>query len=347
MNIKRDRKSLFLASTILRGRLLKSPDDDGIQVGPGFAEAAARVSGDDSRTEEEKGKQQLPEAEGAQQNETDGAAAAAAEGDDQGDDGDQGDGDGDDGDAGDEGKPEKQTAKYIRELKKQRREERRELAELRQEIAALKNGGLPKGQEDGNSGDTSKAPDPNDAAKYPLGVLDDRYIEDKIEFVAGQKSAQLLNGRLQSEREQAETARAEAEAADLRGRVDKLTDIGADKFEDFEEKVLEAGLRGDWKLTKDTFVSASEQTHGAEILYNLASDKAEAARVASLPFHQQVAYVIEKNAEIAAAKPAPRNKPQAGAPPGKTPSGRSSSNPIRPDTDNLKDFKKLWYQDQN
>jgi hypothetical protein len=182
-----------------------------------------------------------------------------------------------------------------------------------------------------------------DSTKYPLGVLDDRYIEDKIDWSAEQKVAGAIAGQRQTEMAQAQQQRETERVTAVRAKVDDLLDKGTELFPNYEEKVLEAGLAGKWDLTETTFTAASESDHGAEILYNLSQDKAEATRVAALSPTQQIKYVIEQEGKIAL-KRKPRVKPQAGEPPASAPRGRNASSPIREDTENLNDFRKLWYK---
>ncbi len=313
--------------------------DNDIEVGPGFAEAAEKMGSDDTRTPEQKDKAQVSKEPDDAIDSTDADATDTAS--DRADSADDTDA-GDDGDADADEKPEKGTAKYIRELRRERREDRRRIAELEAKISAPQNNTLT-GQNSGfNHEPTREAPDPNDPVKYPLGVLDDRYIEDKIDWSAEQKVSAAINGQRQTERalaaQQAETAR----LTDLRSKVDDMTDKGIDLFPDFEETVVEAGLAGRYDLTETTFTAASESEHGAEILYQLSKDTKEASRVAKLSPSQQVRWVIEQEGKIAEKRQA-RRKPQAGDPPSNAPRGRNASNTIRPDTENLDDFRKLFY----
>lgn len=339
------RKSLFLHSTILRSRRLKDGDEqgggtgDGIEIGAGFAVAAERAGSDDTRTAE-------PDA-GSQ--EGSGDQNDDAGGDDNGSD-DQG-GENDAGDNSDgEAKTEKKrrpTAEYIRDLKRELRAEKEaraaERESLEQRLARLEQGGLTAKKDGDNSTDTSDAaPDPNDAEKYPLGVLDDGYLNDVIEWKTDQKVKAALDGRLRAEREQeAQTA----QQTQLLEKVDAISAAAAetDQFPDFDELVIKGGLANDWELTEITFTAATEAANGPAILYALAKDPVEALRVSKLSAYQQVSYVRDKDAEITANKPKPRKIPKAGDPPATAPSGRSGSSPIRGDTDDLNDFRKLFY----
>ena len=309
---------------------------DDIEVGPGFAEAAAKMSSEDTRT-----------VKAAPAEETEVSTSEEEEQVETGDNSEAGEDQSGDDDSGEENgeideKSGKNTAKYIRELRKERREDRRRIAELEARITAPQNSGLPTPQNSDTPAFTRDAPDPNDQAKYPLGALDDRYIEDKIDWAAEQKVHAAINGQRQTEMARAAQAAEIARVTELRATVDKISDIGADLFPDFEENVVEAGLAGKYDLTETTFTAAAESEHGAEILYNLAKNTAEATRVAKLSPVQQIKYVLEQEKQIAEKRKA-RVKPQAGSPPANTPKGRNASNPIRPDTENLDDFRKLFY----
>ena len=330
----RNRKALFLTSTILRGRFAKDDGEQGgatgnddVEIGAGFAEAAERMSGDDNRQEDQRG--------GGATQEIDESA---------GDEGASGEGEGEGNDEGEKKpKAKRDTAQYIRDLKRDLREERRARAAMEQRISAVENNSSTTKNSDANSDPTSEKPDADDATKYPLGVLDDGYITDMIEWTADQKVKAALNGERQTEKAKAERAETERHFTTLREKMDTLTEKGADQFEDFEEIVVEAGLRGDWKLTETTFTAAADADHGPQILHELANDKAEALRVSQLSPFQQLKFVAERDAAIAAAKPKARTKPGAGAPPSNIPAGRNSSAPIRADTDNLNDFRKIFY----
>jgi len=324
---RKSRKGLFLATTILRGVRLKDDNEGGgatggddIEVGPGFAAAAAAQASDDTRTPEQRGgaTQDLDE---AGDNEGDGEGEGEGEGDEQKEP---------------PKKKNRETAAYIRDLKREAREEKAARIQLEQRLSALENGGLPNSNSGGNSSDTSGKPDPTDAAKYPLGVLDDGYTADLIEWTAEQKVAAALT-KIQ------QTGNVQQENAGLALQLKVLTEQGSELFDDFED-VVEAGMREEWPLAKTTFVEAAKSPNGAAVLHALANDPEEALWLSEQSPAKQRAYVAEKNAEIEGKKPKPRTIPRAGNLPSDLPRGRNSSAPIRADTDNLDDFRKLFYQ---
>jgi len=328
------RKSLFLSTTILRGRLLKDDNEPGgatgdIEVGPGFAQAADKMSGNDNREPENRGgaTQTLPD--------EDGEANAGEDGDE----GNSGEEDGEQNPA-----PKKRgTAEYIRDLKKTAREEKAARLALEARLENLEKGGLPNNQAPVIQEPTSGKPDPTDTAKYPLGVLDDGYTADLIEWTADQKVSAALakidQTKKASDAKQIQLAR----FAELQEKVETLADKGAEKFDDYDEVVVEAAKQGAYELTETTFNAAAEAEHGADILYALAQDTAEALRVSQLSPYQQLKYVADKDAEISGKKPKARTVPKAGEPAPQVRGGRSS-NPIRADTDNLDDFRKIFYR---
>lgn len=257
---------------------------------------------------------------------------------------------------GEEGEKEPKTPKdpkesQINRLKREKAEALRRAREAEARLAPdlsarLEN--LEKLLQGGKSGvnpDTGNAaPDPTDTDKYPLGHLDDRYIEDKLEWLADQKASQKAESVLQRQQERDSQQAAEQQQQELLTKVDNLATKGADLFDDYQESVVEAGMRGDWDLSQPTFEAAHDAENGAQILYDLAQNKAEAARVAKLSPYQQLKYVMDRDTEISKAKGG-RKIPKAGDPPTHTARGANSRTQISGATDNLDDFEKAWEAD--
>lgn len=348
-----------------KGRYMRAPDGHGDDAG-GTGDAAFDAFNEGAKVEvgkpaietnEEKpekpagrkGPRDKPADAGADKAAKDAADKAAGKGkpdaDADADAGDEADDDDDDDGEEEKPKPRKKASERIRELTGKTRNQERVISQLSQRLEAIEKGGLPNNQGGRNSADAEKAPDPTDEAKYPLGHLDDRYIEDKLEYLATQKAGERADAVLQrqQEREQAEQAEAAREA--LLERIDDLSTRGSEIFDDFQETVVEAGLAGKWDLGESTFEAAHEAVNGAQILYDLANDKKEATRVAKLSPYGQVEYVLERDAEITA-KAKPRTKPGAGEPPATRTRGANSSTRIDPATDDLGDFEKAWAADE-
>lgn len=277
-----------------------------------------------------------------------GKGAAAAGETEAGETGEEGEGDEDEDEDEDEDpvpKPKPKASERIRELNKRLRNSERLRIADQARIDALEKRALPGGAGGGNSSaDTGEAPNPSDLTKYPLGHLDDRYIEDKLEWLAEQKAGQKADAVLQRQQEDERSQQAEKAHAELLDKVDDLTTRGSEQYDDFQEAVLDAGMRGDWRLDQPTFEAAHEADHGAQILYELSQDKKEAARVAGLTPYGQLKFVLDRDTEIGKTAQ-PRRIPRAGAPPATQTRGANSQTRISPTTNNLDDFEKAWIAD--
>jgi hypothetical protein len=251
--------------------------------------------------------------------------------------------DGDEGDEEPEPKPKRLPSDRIRELTKKLRERDRLLETTLSRIENLEKG--LSGENQGGNQDSGKPePDASDTDKYPLGHLDDRYIEDKLEWLSEKKATERADAVLQRQQEYEQAQAAQAQQQDLLVKVDELAVRGIDLYDDFQESVVEAGMKGDWDLSQATFEAAHEADNGAQILYELSQDQKEASRVAKLSPYQQLKFVQARDAEITQGK-TPRRIPKAGDPPRNVARGANSRTHISPATENLDDFEKAWQAD--
>jgi len=251
-----------------------------------------------------------------------------------------------DEEADEEEKPKKprKPSDRIRELTKKVRERDRLVDTLAARLEVLENGGLPSGNRGGTQSAELPEPDSSDTDKYPLGYLDDRYIEDKLEWLAEKKAAERADAVLQRQQENEQRQQVERQQQELLVKVDDLATRGSDLFDDFQENVVEAGMRGDWALSQATFEAAHEADNGAQILYELSQNKVEAKRVAGLSPYQQLKFVQARDVELTKASQ-PRRIPKAGDPPKNIARGANSRTHISPATDSLDDFEKAWAAD--
>jgi hypothetical protein len=162
--------------------------------------------------------------------------------------------------------------------------------------------------------------------------------------LAEKKATERADAVLQRQQEYEQAQAAQAQQQDLLVKVDELAVRGIDLYDDFQESVVEAGMKGDWDLSQATFEAAHEADNGAQILYELSQDKDEASRVAKLSPYQQLKFVQARDAEITQGK-SPRRIPKAGDPPRNTARGANSRTHISPATENLDDFEKAWEAD--
>jgi len=241
-------------------------------------------------------------------------------------------------------KPKKTASDRIRELNRKMRElERAREADrlgFEARLAKYEEPDLTEEKSDGKKDDARTPPDPTDLKKYPLGSLDDRYIQDAIDFKAEEAAKKMVDSLLQRQEQSEAEAAQEAQLLELRSKADDVAAKGSELHEDYDEVVVAAGFRGDYALTQVTFEAAAEAEHGAQILYDLATNPKEAARIAGLSSFQQLKYVSEKNAEIANGRSG-KKIPGATPPPDSTPRGRSKRTTISADTTNFAEFERL------
>lgn len=278
----------------------------------------------------------------------------AVDADDEGDedDGQEGADDGEeDADEGEENeengkqKPgKKPPSERIRELNRLLKEERRAREIDRKGFEARLERiekGLPADEKGDKPAEERVAPDPTDLEKYPLGALDDRYIEDKLDFLAEKKAEEKLNRTLQRQQEEDQAAESSRVLAEIQQKADMLTDKGNDLFDDFEDKVVKPAMQGAFPLTQETFEACAEAKNGAAILYDLASDVKEAAKVAALSPYQQLKYVLDKDAEKEG-KGGRRATNAGDPPPNNAPRGARGKFEVPDDTDDLEAFGKKF-----
>lgn len=334
----------FTAAERSKGRYMRGPDGHGADDG-GFAEfeaagdvevskGAIESNEDEAEPKPRAAPKAAPKPPAAPKAAPVAEAAADGEGDE--------DEDEDEGEA--EPKPKRKPSERIRELSTRLRQEERLRLASDARLDALEKSLLSANRGGGNSDAGKAAPDPSDAEKYPLGHLDDRYIEDKLEWLAEDKAAKRADAVLQRQQEDEQNQVAQRQHTELLEKVDTLTARGSELFDDFQEAVVETGMKGVWKLEKATFEAASEADNGAQILYELSQDKVEALRVSKLSPYGQAKFVLERDTEIGL-KAKPRKIPGAGAPPSTQTRGANSSTRINPATDNLTDFEKAWEAD--
>jgi len=250
----------------------------------------------------------------------------------------------DDSDAeGDKPKKRDISAKdRIKELNRRLRERERELETVRSSGLQSQIDEIKKLLQPGNSGDNIAtervAPDPSDLKKYPLGALDDRYVEDLTDWKVDQKFRSAQQRQLEHD------AKAEADrvASESLQKARSIVDKGSTAYDDFEEVVWEGGMRGDYAMSEPTFHALTEAEHSVDIAYWLASNKAEAARIAALSPYKQIQWVAQKNAEFSAKK-VTRKVPQADNPASHQARGTSGKFAVDPATEDLGAFKRALF----
>lgn len=189
-------------------------------------------------------------------------------------------------------KPEKGRSKpaheRIAEITKARREAERERDELRQRIEALESGKAPE-QSKPQASEALKAieaaqPDPNDP-KYEFGEADPQYLADltdwKVDVRLAKRDAELAEKQEKAEQEQRQAAMQKV-ASNLDTSWQEKAKAGAEKYDDFNEVVLEGAAAEAWPCPPLVAIGIASSDQGADIAYHLAKNPTEAEELAKL-----------------------------------------------------------------
>lgn len=245
-----------------------------------------------------------------------------------------------DDDSGDEEetpKPKKRTtADRIKKLAMDRSRQAQEIEQLRKELEAIKTGKPLTEDKPAATADTGLVkPDP---AKYQYGELDPKFIEDLADYRADLKLAKF-QAELRQQQEQERQQEAERRAsATLQEKATAIEQAGSSKYADFHEVVVEGGQNGDYPLTKEMFELAVEMGERApDVLYHLATNPEEAAKVAKMSLPQQAMWFGRMEAKLAT--PPARKATAAPPPPSASPRGAGSKGGVA--LDDLNDPRAL------
>ena len=189
-------------------------------------------------------------------------------------------------------------------VKRQREAERRAVEAdtryrtLEERLARIEAGGRPLTNQDS----AANTPDPNapDPSKYQYGELDTKFIADLARYETRKE--------IEAEKAQRNQASQTAAQAEQQKARDAFVEAGTAKYEDFREAVIDTAIRNEWPLSQTVGQLAFESPVGPDILYALASDHAEAKRVAGLSEARQAAWFGALEARISAGSSAANDR---------------------------------------
>ncbi len=231
----------------------------------------------------------------------------------------------DDGDEDEAPKPKKRTtADRLKAKAAENAALRAEIAAIRAEIEAAKKP-LTNDKPADNVETGLEKPDPT---KFKYGELDPEYLEALADYRADLKIAKF-QATLREQQEQERQQEAEKRAsATLQETVTEIERLGASKFSDFHELVVEGGQAGEYALTREMFDTIAELPRDVapDVFYYLASYPDESAKVAQMTPRQQALWFGRLEAEIkaTASAPAPKKVTSAPPPPASIPKGSGS-----------------------
>lgn len=177
---------------------------------------------------------------------------------------------GEEGEAGD-GKPNKGNSvqERMNEMTAARREAERVAEERGREVEYWK--GMAEGKKPAAEAEKpAEDPEPN-PEDYEYGEADSRFMADNARWNARDEF-----------RKQQQQANEQAEAATLRNGHAARVAEAAEKYPDYAEKVQASADRGEWPCTQVMALGIMASDVGPDVAYHLASNHAEAARIAKL-----------------------------------------------------------------
>jgi hypothetical protein len=216
-----------------------------------------------------------------------------------------------------------------REAQRQAAEARREADEWRRRAEEAV---APKKGDEGAA--TDQAPDPE---KYDYGEADPKFIADTARFHARQEFAQLQS-----------QAEAKATIADMEAKWQGALSAPevVEKYPDFKEKVVDTAEAGSWDCTPLMAVGIKASPVGPDVAYHLATNTAEAARIAAIqnPIEQALEFGRLEgrflHAPKAEASPA-KTVTTAPTPPANRARGAGGQFAVAADTDDFASFDKM------
>jgi hypothetical protein len=161
------------------------------------------------------------------------------------------------------------------------------------------------------SGDL-KEPNPED---FDYGELDPRYIAAVVRHETLKVNAEIR----EAARKERETQTAAEQHRAARERFEAQATVGAEKYADYHEKVVEGAEKGEWPLSAELGMLLVESEVGDEIAYHLATNPEEAIRVFHLSPVQQAREFGRLEAKFSAAGPAATGATPKVDPPAKAP----------------------------
>ncbi len=199
----------------------------------------------------------------------------------------------------------KSVQERMNEITAARREAEREREEARREAEYWKGmaaGKKPEGEAEQAkpAADANGDPEPN-PEDYEYGEADAKYIGDSARWNARAEFRELKR----QDAEQAEVVKLKS------GHEARVSEV-AEKYPDYQEKVQLAADRGEWPCSQVMALGIMASPVGPDVAYHLASDKAEATRIAQLS-------PLEQARELGRLEAGFLNKPKEATPEVKAP----------------------------
>lgn len=245
----------------------------------------------------------------------------------------------------------KSAQERINKAVKGQRSAERERDKFKSDLDAL-NARLANLESGGNKPAAApKEPDPKD---YAGGEYDSKYLKDVAAFAAAKATVDAIGKAKKDDATAQQTTQQKQAIAAFEKARDAFLDKGADKFDDFEEVVMDDATN----ITQIVAELALDSEHGVDILYALAADPKEQKRVSAMTPARQAAWFGRREVELSSESqdaddteedeeqdaPPPRKPSKATkAPPAPKYNGKGTGGSTRtsPDTTDFSKFEQM------
>jgi hypothetical protein len=228
----------------------------------------------------------------------------------------------------------------LNESTRQLRETERRVAEALAKLEAANSGTLTPKERDTTKEEGGAPPDPNDAEKYPYGALDEQYLEDRTNYAV----EKALKAKELKDEKARQADAATALQSEMQQKRAALEEVGAKKYEDFHEVVVQGAEAGTYPITRVLGELILTSPEGADVAYHLASNPKVAREIAGKSPMEQAAWFgriaakFPSKSSDAPAKPAVKT-PQA--PPPVKPARGAGVNPgFDPNNGSFEEFER-------
>jgi hypothetical protein len=245
-------------------------------------------------------------------------------------------------------KKKKSVQQRINEVTRERRTAEREAARLQKELEEARQRLLTYQDPADTSGeqpakeDAPAAPNPED---FEYGEIDSRYIS-----ALAHHEATLVVAKMRKEEEQKRQVEADAvKQQEQRQKTETLYRLGLQKYDDFEDVVVEGARNEEWPLTATVGELMINSDCGADIAYYLATNKQEAVKLAQQSDVMQ-AKMFGRLEERFSSKPDAPKKPKASKapkPPSATAKGTGGKQKVKPNTSDFGAFYQYAIKELN
>lgn len=186
------------------------------------------------------------------------------------------------------------------------------------------------------------------AEDFQFGELDAGYIRALARYETRQELKQAQESQKAQQTQVQQREAATRDDAEFAQKVEAFNEAGMQKYDDFEDVVIEGAKEGDWPVSRELAqLIVGDQDNGPDVAYYLATHVREAKNLARMTPIAQAAWfgrhVASLSSGAAPAEGKPRNQPKTtqAPPPVQQARGAGSTTQARSDTEDFSAFEQM------